>query len=377
MSHIQLNCSKCGSSFPANAYTLTCTSCCLPLDVDYKSTIPSSFRDTGQGLWSIRAPLPLHDQGNIVSLGEGQTPSITLNKLGKKLGMTNVYGKLEFQNPTASFKDRGTTVLISMLRELGVNEVVEDSSGNAGASLSAYAALADMVAHIFAPSTAPQAKIQQIMVYGAQTHLIDGPREASYHAALAYQDERGLCYASHNLSPYFLEGTKTFAYEVAQQFQNHTPKHIVMPVGNGSLLIGSWKGFRELREQGVISEIPKLHSIQAEAVQPIVAAFKGKDWKPQPGAKTVAGGISVAEPPRLEQVLKALKDTGGVALAVNDDNILKWQSMLAREEGIYAEPTSSAAIAGVEALVREGHVSPDESVLVAITGLGLKDVAPT
>ena len=321
--------------------------------------------------------MPLHHEEKIVSLGEGQTPSVSLDRLAHKLGMRNLHGKLEFQSPTASFKDRGTTVLVSVLKEFDVTEVVEDSSGNAGASLAAYAARAGIVAHIFAPSTAPQAKIRQIKVYGAQTHLIEGPREAAYHAALSYGDQRNLCYASHNQSPYFLEGTKTMAYEIVSQFEGRMPRHIVMPVGNGSLIIGAWKGFAELQASGAIEDIPHLHCIQAEAVKPIVAAFRGEEWAPQPGARMVAGGISVAQPPRLEQVLDVLTNTGGVALAVGENAILRWQGILAREEGIYCEPTSAAAFAGLEELLRRGHISPDESVLVAITGLGLKDVPPS
>jgi threonine synthase len=300
---------------------------------------------------------------------------VRLDRLGARLGLGALYAKLESQSPTASFKDRGATVLVSMLKEAGVREVVEDSSGNAGAAIAAYAARAGIAAHIFAPATAPQAKVQQIRIYGARTHLVDGPRDAATAAAISYVAEHSSCYASHNLSPYFLEGTKTFAYEVADPLIGGLPDHVVIPVGNGSLLIGMWKGFLELRAGGRISQTPRLHGIQAEGIQPIVAAYLGEEWSAQPGVTTVAGGIAVAEPPRREQAARAMRNTGGMALAVADDDVLRWQRLLAAEEGVYAEPTSAAAFAGLEQLVLRGHILPGESVLVPVTGSGLKDTA--
>lgn len=279
--------------------------------------------------------------------------------------------------PTGSFKDRGATVLLSALKEAGITEIVEDSSGNAGASIAAYAARAGVAAHIFAPASAPQPKIRQLKVYGAHIHLIDGPREAATKAAMAYVAERGLSYASHNLSPYFLEGTKTFAYEIVEQFSAPPPAHIVIPVGNGSLLIGAWKGFQELRRAGRIATAPRLHAVQALAVRPIAAAFLGEVWRPASDATTIAGGISVSDPPRLAQALGVVQASGGTACAVSDDRIRHWQAILARNEGIFAEPTSAAAFAGLEALAQEGIIQPDDRVVVPVTGMGLKDAPPS
>jgi len=291
------------------------------------------------------------------------------------LGLNQLFAKLEFLNPTGSFKDRGTAIMMSAAREHGVTEVVEDSSGNAGASVSAYAARAGIRAHVFAPASAPQAKLQQIRVYGAETHLVEGSREATTEAALSYQKAGGLVYASHNMSPYFIEGTKTFAYELLEDLPT-TPRHIVMPVGNGSLFIGAWKGFQELLDAGAVAEIPRFHCVQATAVMPVVAAHTGQPWSPQQASSTVAGGIAVADPPRLKQTLRVLSTTGGVALAVEDEATLRWQRLLAEAEGIYAEPTSAAAFAGLEALVERGEIGADETVVVPITGFGLKDKPP-
>ncbi len=355
--------------------TLRCEKCAAPLDVAY---LPGSreFPGAQPPNWrGAEIPMPLHDPAAWVSLGEGNTPCVLLPAIGERMGLEKLLAKLEFLNPTGSFKDRGTAVMMSLARELGVAEIVEDSSGNAGASVSAYAARAGIKSHIFAPATAPQAKIQQIRVYGAQAHSIEGSRDDTTSAAVAYYTERGLVYASHNLSPYFVEGTKTFAYEVARQLDGDLPDHIVVPVGNGSLLIGAHKGFSELMDAGIVSAMPRLHCIQARAVMPIVAAFEGVEWKPS-AARTIAGGISVGSPPRLHQVLDVLRAANGVALAVDDGAILRWQKLLAETEGIYAEPTSAAAFAGLEELVRSGRIRAEETVLVPVTGFGLKDAPP-
>ena len=293
--------------------------------------------------------------------------------MARLLGLRDLYAKLEFLNPTGSFKDRSSSVMMSVAREQGVSEIVEDSSGNAGASIAAYAARAGIRAHIFAPASAPSAKLQQIKVYGAEAHLIEGPREATANAALAYHREKHLVYASHALSPFFIEGTKTFAYEVALQFAERIPDHIVLPVGNGSLSLGTSKGFHELKQAALVSKTPRIHCVQASAFMPVVAAYSSTSWVPQDGARTVAGGISVAAPARLKQILDVLTETGGTAVAVDDEDILRWQSQLARREGIYGEPTSAAALAGLDRLIERGEIMPSDSVLVPITGFGLKD----
>ena len=368
MSHIALGCTECGASHSADMETLHCKRCGSPLDVEYGDADRHTMEVCG-----IEMPVPFHADVQAVTMGEGHTPVVPLPAVGDVVGVPNVFGKLEFMNPTGSFKDRGAATMLSVAMEHGVTEVVEDSSGNAGASVAAYAARAGIGSHVFAPATAPEAKMGQIMVYGAETHTIAGPREASTSAAVAYQRREGLVYASHNLSPYFIEGTKTFAYEVAAQM-SPAPDHIVIPVGNGSLLLGTWKGYSELRSQRAVSSVPRLHAVQAEAVMPIAAEFNGWSWSP--GRSTVAGGISVGAPPRKAQVLRALRDSGGVSLGVADEAIAWWQRLLASSEGVFAEPTSAAAFAGLRLLVERGDIGPDDVVLAPVTGSGLKDAVP-
>jgi len=307
-----------------------------------------------------------------VTLGEGNTPVIELPSVGETLGLNSLHAKLEYLNPTGSFKDRGTAVVMAAAKQHGAAEVVEDSSGNAGASVSAYAARAGIKAHIFAPANAPEAKLRQIRAYGAQVHAIEGTREAVTEAALAFHHEHTVMYASHVLSPYFAEGTKIFAYEVFEEFGAELPMHIVIPVGNGSLLLGAWRGFSELKDGGSINYIPRLHAVQASGVRPLVAAFNAEDEPANNG--TIAGGIAVGSPARKAQIVEALHAANGEAIAVSDAGILRWHAAIAEREGVFGEPTSAAAFAGVERLVAQGTIGPWDSVLVPVTGFGLKDV---
>jgi len=351
--------------------TDVCRDCAAPLDVEYLDDHkPVGNSDT------YEARTPVHDSSSGVSLGEGGTPCVHLKALGENLGMRRLHGKLEFLNPTGSFKDRGTAVMISVAMDHGVTELVEDSSGNAGASVSAYSARAGIKAHVFVPADAPQAKLRQIKVYGAEVHPIEGPRDAVTAAAMDYHRQHGLVYASHMLSPYFAEGTKTFAYEVAQQFDGALPDHIVFPVGNGSLFIGAFKGFCELQAAGRTDKIPRLHCVQARSVMPLVAAFTSQAWNPGTVSRTVAGGIAIAAPSRQEQILDILRQVEGTAVAVEESSIVQMQHDLAEQEGIFAEPTSAAAFAGIELLVATGVIGAEEVVLAPVTGSGLKDDTP-
>jgi threonine synthase len=290
--------------------------------------------------------------------------------------MRHLHGKLEFLNPTGSFKDRGTAVMLSVAMEHGVTELVEDSSGNAGASVSAYSARACIKAHVFVPAGAPQAKLRQIGVYGSEVHPIEGTRDAVTAAAMDYHRQHGLVYASHMLSPYFAEGTKTFAYEVARQFDGSLPGHIVVPVGNGSLFIGAYKGFCELKAAGIIDDIPRLHCVQARSVMPLVAAFTDQSWDAGAASRTVAGGIAIAAPSRQDQIIDILRLVDGTAVAVEESSIVQMQQDLAEREGIFAEPTSAAAFAGLEIIMKQGVILENDTVLVPVTGFGLKDEAP-
>ena len=346
---MEVVCSRCGFRDGFSFGALACRECGGPLDV-------------AEGTFEAAT--------DPVNLGEGDTPVVRLAKVGRALGMQSLYAKLEFLNPTGSFKDRGSAVMVSALRSAGIRSAAEDSSGNAGASVAAYCAKAGIEATIYAPASAPPMKLQQISFYGARIVKVGGGRSAVAAACRRYCEEEGVVYASHNLSPLFIEGTKSFATEVASQMEGG-PEHVLFPVGNGSLLIGGWKGFRE------VGKMPRLHCIQSEACMPIAASFVGEDWSPpQGGVSTVAGGIAVERPPRLGQVLGALSDSGGEAVAVAEEEIVRWQRRLSIDEGLFVEPTSASALAGLESLLESGKIGRGERVLVALTGFGFKDRIP-
>lgn len=308
--------------------------------------------------------LPLASSSVSADLGQGNTPLVLLDVLAKSIGIAKLAAKLEFCSPTGSFKDRGSAVLISAAVEEGIGEFVEDSSGNAGASMSAYAARAGIKAHIFAPSTAAAGKLDQIRIFGAELHLIDGPRQAATDAAARFAEKHGIPHLSHALSPWFAEGIKAMVAEI--KFAAFDATEIVTPAGNGALLIGSYAGYHD-------SERPRIHCVQSEAVQPLIRAIKGERWEAHEARPTVASGISVSMPPRVSQAARAVVDSGGSAIAVTDASMLKWQRRLAEEAGIFCEVTSAAAFAGLEQLVHSGCIGHDARVVVPVTGSGLKE----
>ena len=357
----EFRCVSCGATQPARISDLACDSCGSVLDVAY---------DEPSDGYSPR--LPLSRVSERISLGEGATPLVALPGIAAALGIRRLWAKLEMMAPTGSFKDRGSAVLVSAALEAGVSEFVEDSSGNAGASLSAYAAAAGITAHVFFPDSAAQGKVDQIGIFGAALHPTPGPRQAATDAAVAYVAEHSLPYLSHNLSPYFLEGMKSFSYEVVGS-DAAVVTDIVVPVGNGSLLIGLFKGFEELQASERIGATPRLRAVQAEPVQPLVAALNDEEWTFNPDLKTVASGISVSHPQRLEQCVSVVKLSDGSGIAVDDGAMLRWQCRLSYEAGIFCEATSAAAFAGLEAMIARGDISRDAQVLMPITGSGLKE----
>jgi len=351
----QFVCVECGEPQLASPYRITCGKCGGAMDL-----APGG------------APVEVSPS---VTMGEGNTPVVRLKHTGAALGCEELFGKLEFLNPTGSFKDRGSVVLISMLKQMGIGRVAEDSSGNAGASVAAYAARAGMQATIFAPETAPEAKLAQIGFYGAEVRRVSGGRQAVADECLRFCQENEVVYASHNLSPYFIEGTKKLATEVSAQMES--PDHILFPVGNGSLLIGTWKGYQELANSSPGTRVPRLHAVQSRECMPLAAGYAGEEWRSKTGGiRTVAGGIAVERPPRLGQCIGVLRESGGTAVAVEEGEIIEWQRRLAREDGIFVEPTSAAALAGLEVLLERGDIGREDRVLVPLTGFGLKDVIP-
>jgi threonine synthase len=308
----------------------------------------------------------LVDAEDAVSMGEGWTPLVA----GVWAGAPVLY-KLEFLMPTGSFKDRGMTVMVSYLRSHGVDRVLEDSSGNAGASLAAYAARSGLSCRILVPETASYPKIVQIAACGADVVTIPGTRQDVAEAALRQSAE--IFYASHNWQAMFVEGVKTLAYELWEQLAFNPPDNVVVPLGYGSNVLGCERGFDELVRRGEIDRRPRLYGVQAANCAPYHAAFEAgvEHLVPTTIAPTVAEGIASAKPTRVAEVLRAVRQSGGAVVAVDEGEIVDALGALARR-GLYVEPTSAAAAAGLSRLLESGAIRPDEVTVLVLTGSGLK-----
>ncbi len=366
----KLTCPFCEYSEGLGPQPGPCPRCGTPLV--YWRELPSRLpRLSGRGVWRYRPLLP---DVAPVSLGEGGTPLVPSIRLGRELGIELRF-KLEGANPTGSFKDRGASVLVSVLREFGLRKVADDSSGNAGAALAAYAARAGLGAVLFVPAHASEKKLAQIQAYGAELVTVPGPRpQATLAAQQACREEPELVYASHNESPYFEAGLRSLAYELGEDLSWDVPEHVVVPVGGGALFLGLVQGFSDLVRLGLIRKPPHVHAVQAAACAPIVRAFEQGLAAPAPvePGRTAAEGVAIAAPPRGREILAALREVQGSAVAVSDEGILAAWKSLPRKEGLYVEPTSATAVAGLSALVKQGVIQPGESVVVPLTGTGLK-----
>ncbi len=315
--------------------------------------------ESAPGLWRYRRALPVVVDRPI-SLGEGRTPMVDRE---------GVLFKLEWFSPTGSFKDRGASVMLSMLREQGVTRVLEDSSGNGGAAIAAYGAAGGMQVEVFAPASTSPAKLVQAQAYGARIHLVEGPREESQYSAIAAAESGEGFYASHAWQPFFLQGTKTLAYEIWEDLGFEAPDAVVMPVGAGTSLLGLAIGFRELLSSGAISRLPRLYAAQPLHCSPIDAALRGDSERPV--LPTIAEGTAIRTPARLKQIRAALAETSGDSVAVSENEIVDALGSLART-GLFAEPTSAVAAAGITKLRATGAIGSSERVVALLTGSGLK-----
>jgi threonine synthase len=305
-----------------------------------------------------------------VYLGEGMTPLVSA-AWDYGAGKAEILCKMDTLNPSGSYKDRGAAVAISRLRELGLSSLVEDSSGNAGAAMAAYAAAAGIACGIFVPASASEGKCVQIAAYGASLRRIPGPREAA--AAAAEEAAKSDYYASHNWNPYFPEGIKTYAFEVFEQLGGQAPDNLIGPAGQGSLISGAWKAFSEIAAAGKAVKIPRIFGIQSEHCAPLHRAWRDGDATTRPFEKkpTIAEGIASAFPVRPSAVLDMVRSSKGAFAAVKEEEIWAAFEKLALA-GIYVEPTSATALAGLGRLWEEGVIRPGECTVVLLSGTGLK-----
>ncbi|MCL2123601.1 MAG: pyridoxal-phosphate dependent enzyme, partial [Desulfovibrionaceae bacterium] len=322
------------------------------------------------GLWRYASSLPVADPKKALHLGEGMTPLVPVN-WDYGAGKAEILCKMDTLNPSGSYKDRGAAVALSRLRELGLTKLVEDSSGNAGAAVAAYAAAAGIACDIFVPASASEGKCVQIAAYGARLRRIPGPREAA--AAAAEAAAQSDYYAGHNWNPYFPEGVKTYAFEIFEQLGDQAPDNIIVPAGQGSLVSGAWKAFSEIAAAGKSARMPRIFGIQSAHCAPLHQAWKNGDAAIRPFEKkpTIAEGIASAFPVRPSTVLQAARGSKGAFAAVKEAEIWAAFEKLARA-GIYVEPTSATALAGLSRLWEEGAIRPGECTVALLSGIGLK-----
>ena len=316
---------------------------------------------TTRSLWRYRAALPFQPSDPI-TMGEGCTPLICRSLHGAPALL-----KCEWFMPTGSFKDRGASVMLSLLREQGVRDVQEDSSGNVGAAISAYAAAGGLHATIMAPDSTSPAKTVQMRAHGASVELIPGTRQDTADAAVRRSETT--FYASHNWHPFFLQGTKTLAYELWEDLGFRAPDNIITPCGAGSNVLGCEIGFAELLRGGEIDAMPRIFAAQPANCAPIVAAFLGGE--PAAIKPTIAEGTAIAQPIRLTEVLGTLRETQGGAVMLSEAEIATATLDLARM-GIYVEPTSAQAAAAFGKLLAAGTITPEQTTVIVLTGSGLK-----
>ena len=332
------------------------------LDLSFQPSLDAArLAERAPSMWRYREALPIEDDKHIVSFDEGYTPitPITLETGTYLLKQDHLF-------PSGSYKDRGASVLISQAKALGVDSVVEDSSGNAGAAIAAYCARAGICCDVYVPDSTSPTKLEQIQSYGADLHLIPGTREKTAEAALKAPENR--FYASHVWNPYFFHGTKTFAYEIWEQL-DVLPEEILIPTGNGTLLIGVYIGFSELLSARLIDRIPKLTCIQAANCAPLFEMWRQNlpDTPDISSTPTQAEGIAIAAPARGAQIVDIVRQTSGEIVTVSEDEI-KHAHRQMMSSGWFIEPTCAAAIAAAN----RRPVSAAETVVIPLTGHGLK-----
>ena len=380
-----LECVKCRSTYMVNAKLYSCSRCGGILEVFYnydviaESVTRRTLESKRDGVWKYFDLLPLERREAVISLGEGGTQLIRSERLGEEYGLKNLYIKDETRNPTGSFKDRPNTVGISKALEFGADTVAIASSGNAAASLSAYAAKAALNCMVAVPADIPLAKLAQIMVFGPKVVKVKGAYSNSFNLI------RDACreYGWHNLTsvstanPYQSEGDKTVAYELCEQLGWNPPDWIAVPLGAGPLLVGAWKGFKELYHLDIIRKLPRMIGVQAEGCSPIVKAFKegGEEVTSWTNPRTIAHSIAdplIGYSQDGTLTLNRIRESRGVAESVTDDEMIEAISILAKCEGVFAEPAASTSVAVVKKLKDAGMIAKDDCIVSLVTGTGLK-----
>ena len=381
MNVTHLECALCGLKHEARTLQNLCRECGKPLLVRYdlararESLKKESLLSRRSDLWRYREVLPVEKEENIVSLGEGWTPLLPARNLAAKLGLYDLYIKDESQNPTQSFKARGMTTAVSMAKELGAEKLAVPSAGNAAGALAAYAARAGLESFIFMPRDTPRANVVECEQTGAHVTLMDGLITDCGAEVGRRKEAEGWFDVSTLKEPYRVEGKKTLGYELAEQLNWELPDVIIYPTGGGTGLIGMWKAFDEMEQMGWIgSKRPRMVTVQASGCAPIVTAFEaGKRFADEfPNAATTASGLRVPKAIGDFLILDAIRESGGTAIAVTDDELIDATKVIGAAEGLFCAPEGAACLPALEKLIDSGAVKKNDRVVLFNTGSGVK-----
>lgn len=379
-----LKCVVCGREYSAEPERYVCDSCGLDgtLDVLYDTgtaknriTRASLSMSKDMSMWRYRDILPVHNDANIPDLSVGWTPIYENKRMASKYGVKKLYIKDDGRNPTASLKDRASAVGVAKALDFGQEVVACASTGNAASSLSGFAAVAGLKSYIFVPEKAPAAKVTQLLVYGANVVLVKGDYADAFDLASAAIEKFGWYNRNCAINPYLVEGKKTCAMEIAEQLNWEIPDRVFISVGDGCCIGGLYKGFRDLLDLGLTERMPKITGVQAVGSSPIFRAIIEKSQRVTFGpANTIADSISVGAPRNWAKALRAIRNTGGTAVTVTDDEILSAIPELARSSGVFGEPAGVTGFAGFRKMALAGEIGQDETIAVVVTGNGLKDI---
>ena len=386
------SCFACGAMQPAHFAGFQCPSCGGNLDIRYdyaaaEAAISGGFAKDAQDLFRYQALLPLQASRSAFPLRVGSTPLYPAPRLGQSVGLTRLYLKDDSGNPSASFKDRASAVVLRRAVETGANIVSAASTGNAGSSLACLAAAIGLRSVIFVPQSAPPAKLTQALSFGGRVLAVRGSYDDAFDLCLAASMEFGWLNRSTGLNPFTREGKKTCAFEIWEDLGKRVPDRVVVPTGDGNMLSGFWKGWQDLKAVGLIDQLPKIDCAQSASSAAISQTVKRlratsasiPDWSEvrvdDCEADTIADSISVSRPRDGLAAVRAIIESGGEAVTISDTEILDALSEMARLSGVFAEPAAAAPWAAVKQLAREELIRPDESVVCIVSGSGLKDVA--
>lgn len=373
-----LRCKECGKTYPLKKIYM-CEKCYAPLEViyDYESIHlkRSNFRNRPKTMWRYRELLPVSSRSKIVDLHTGYTPLQKANRLGKILGLKNLYIKNDTVNPTYSFKDRPVSVAVTKAIEFNAEAIGCASTGNLAASSAAHAAKAGIPCYVFIPNDTEHNKIVQIASYGAKILVVNGTYDEANRLAMQVAEEYNWVFANFNVRPYYVEGSKTLAFEVCEQLDWNPPDHVIVPTGSGALLCAISKGFNEFEKLSLIEHANvKISCAQPYGCSPVVNAFKkgANVVEPIEYPETIAKSLAIGDPGDGDYAIKKVRDSDGYAESATDEEIIEAIKLLAKTEGVFAEPAGGVTVAVLKKLIERGCISTDERVVCYITGNGLK-----